>query len=91
MTKPVKNTALLDGRYETIFDDVASVIDVARASAVRSVNATIAAVYWLIGQYILEFGRAGNKRVNYGKEIVKRLAIDLSANRCATQKYNRLS
>ncbi len=79
MTKPVKNTALLDERYETIFDDVASVIDVAQASAVRSVNAIMTAAYWLIGQYIVEFEQAGSKRANYGKEIVKRLATDLSA------------
>lgn len=79
MTKPVKNTALLDERYETIFDDVASVIDVARASAVRSVNAIMTAGYWLIGQYIVEFEQAGNKQANYGEEIVKRLATDLSA------------
>ena len=79
MTKPIKKTALLDERYETIFDDVASVIDVARASAVRSVNAIMTAVYWLIGQYIVEFEQAGSKRANYGEEIVKRLATDLSA------------
>ena len=79
MTKPIKKTALLDERYETIFDDVASVIDVARASAVRSVNAIMTAVYWLIGQYIVEFEQAGSRRANYGEEIVKRLATDLSA------------
>lgn len=79
MTKPIKKTALLDERYETIFDDVASVIDVAQASAVRSVNAIMTAAYWLIGQYIVEFEQAGSKQANYGEEIVKRLATDLSA------------
>lgn len=78
MKKPAKKTALLDERYETVFDDVASVIDVARASAVRSVNAIMTAAYWLIGQYIVEFEQAGNKQANYGEEIVKRLSTDLS-------------
>lgn len=78
-TKSIEKTASFDGKYEAVLEDVANIIDAARGSAVRSVNAIMTAAYWLIGQYIVEFEQSGEKRANYGEAIVKDLAEDLSA------------
>ena len=55
------------------------IIDAARHSAARSVNAVMTAAYWMIGRHIVEFEQSGEQRADYGEEIVERLATDLSA------------
>ena len=64
--------------YESILGDVSSVIEEARRSAARSVNCIMTAAYWLIGRRIVEFEQAGSARADYGTELVKRLAKDLT-------------
>ena len=49
----------LDVSYEIVFGDVSKIIDAARDSAVRSVNASMTAAYWLIGRRIVEFEQSG--------------------------------
>ena len=79
MKKPIIESGEIDARWHSIFDDVTIIIDAARRSAARSVNAIMTAAYWLIGQNIVEFELGGKKRADYGKEIIERLAADLSA------------
>ena len=55
------------------------IIDAARGSAARSVNAVMTAAYWLIGQHIVEFEQEGKERADYGEEIIEQLSADLSA------------
>ncbi|NCQ60663.1 MAG: DUF1016 domain-containing protein [Myxococcales bacterium] len=64
--------------YEGLFADVAGVIEEARHSAVRTVNAVMTATYWLVGRRIVEAEQAGETRAEYGKEIVDRLSADLT-------------
>lgn len=64
--------------YEGLFADVARVIEEARHSAVRTVNAVMTATYWLVGRRIVEAEQAGETRAEYGKEIVDRLSADLT-------------
>ena len=73
------NADRLDTRYASVFGDVAKIIDAARGSAARSVNAIMTAAYWLIGRQIVEFEQEGKTRAEYGEEIIQRLATDLSA------------
>ena len=54
------------------------IVDAARQSAARSVNAVMTAAYWMIGRHIVEFEQSGEQRADYGEEIVERLATDLS-------------
>ena len=54
------------------------IINAARQSAVRSVNAAITAAYWMIGQHIVEFEQSGEERAAYGTALIKRLAVDLT-------------
>ena len=64
--------------YQTVFGDVSKIIDAARDSAARSVNAAMTAAYWLIGRRIVEFEQSGEERAEYGASLIERLAEDLT-------------
>ena len=64
--------------YEAVFGDVSKIIDAARESAVRSVNAAMTAAYWLVGRRIVEFEQSGEERAEYGAALIERLAEDLT-------------
>lgn len=83
MKKPIVKTDELDAQYQSIFDDVSSIIDEARQTAARSINAVMTAAYWMIGQHIVEFEQSGEERAEYGTALIKRLAEDL------TQRFGR--
>ncbi len=74
-----KESSLDNARYQSVFGNVSGIINVAKVSAVRFVNAAMTAAYWLIGKQIVEFEQEGKKRADYGEEIVRRLAANLSA------------
>ena len=63
-----------DVPYEAVFGDVSKIIDAARDSAARSVNAAMTAAYWLIGRRIVEFEQPGGERAEYGAALIERLA-----------------
>ena len=69
--------------YQAVFGDVSRIIDSARESAVRSVNAAMTAAYWLVGHRIVEFEQSGEERAKYGAALIERLAADL------TQRFGR--
>jgi len=79
MTKKLrKKDNSMDGRYESILGEISNLIDVARRSAARSVNYIMTSAYWLIGRRIVEGEQKGEIRAEYGKELIERLAADLS-------------
>ena len=78
MTTPTAKSTVLEARYQSVLDDVAGIIDDARQSAARSVNAVITAAYWLIGRHIVEFEQEGKERAEYGAALIKRLSDDLT-------------
>ncbi len=67
-----------DAPYEAVFGDVSKIIDAARESAARSVNAAMTAAYWLIGHRIVEFEQSGEERAEYGTALLERLGEDLT-------------
>ena len=83
MKKPVVKVGKSDTQYQFIFNDVSWIIDAARRSAARSVNAVMTAAYWMIGHRIVEFEQSGKKRAGYGTALIDRLAVDL------TQRFGR--
>ncbi len=83
MKKPVVKVGKSDTQYQFIFNDVSWIIDAARRSAARSVNAVMTAAYWMIGHRIVEFEQSGKKRAGYGIALIDRLAVDL------TQRFGR--
>lgn len=73
---PAKRIAVPD--YDGLLADVVHVISQARRSAARAVNAAMTTTYWLIGRRIVEEEQRGTARADYGEQLVKRLAQDLS-------------
>ena len=67
-----------DAPYQVVFGDVSKIIDAARESAARSVNAAMTAAYWLIGRHIVEFEQSGEDRAEYGAALMERLSEDLT-------------
>lgn len=58
---------------------VVELLESARRTAARSVNAVMTATYWLIGQRIVEGEQQGAERADYGDELISRLSADLTA------------
>ena len=83
MKKPMAESGAVDDRYQSVFGDVSGIIDAARRSAARSVNAVMTAAYWLIGRHIVEFEQEGEVRAEYGTALIGRLSADL------TQRFGR--
>ena len=74
----IATTGEPDAPYQAVFGDVSKIIDAARESAVRSVNAVMTAAYWPIGRRIVEFEQSGKERAEYGAALLERLAADLT-------------
>ncbi len=55
-------------------------LEAARRSAARSVNAIMTATYWEIGRRIVEFEQGGAVRAGYGKQLLEKLSTQLTAN-----------
>ena len=71
-------TGAHDAPYRAVFGDVSKIIDAARESAARSVNAAMTAAYWLVGRRIVEFEQSGEDRAEYGAALIERLAEDVT-------------
>lgn len=65
--------------YSGLVSGVTELLDAARRASVRTVNAFMTATYWEVGRRIVEFEQGGENRAEYGEEVLKRLANDLSA------------
>jgi len=64
--------------YNNIRSEIVELLKTARSAAARNVNSIMTAVYWEIGRRIVETEQAGAARANYGDELIKQLATDLS-------------
>ena len=78
IAKRTATSGALDAPYRAVYGDVSNIIDAARESAARSVNAAMTAAYWLIGRRIVEFEQSGEDRAEYGAALIERLAEDLA-------------
>jgi len=67
----------------TLFDRVVSILEEARSNVVRAVNSNMVIAYWMIGKEIVEEIQEGEKRAEYGKNILQELSIKL------TDKYKK--
>ena len=65
------------GGYEIVLAEVVNLLEEARHSAARSVNAIMTATYWEIGRRIVECEQSGQNRAKYGERLIVRLAQDL--------------
>lgn len=65
--------------YNRLLADISRLLDQARRTAVRSVNAVLTSAYWQIGCRIVEHEQQGKRRAGYGRQLIKRLSQDLTS------------
>lgn len=65
------------GEYQALLQHVSGLLEGARRSAARSINAVMTATYWEIGRRIIEYEQRGVQRAAYGEALLKRLLVDL--------------
>jgi predicted nuclease of restriction endonuclease-like (RecB) superfamily len=63
--------------YGGLIGGIAELLETARRTAARTVNALMTATYWEIGRRIVEFEQSGEKRAAYGEELLRKLSVDL--------------
>ena len=79
---PQKASALPAG-YGEVCDSIVKLVNAARQTAARNVNALMTASYWDIGRRIVEAEQKGKRRAGYGEQLIERLSLDL------TQRFGR--
>lgn len=68
-----------DGDYAELLGGLAGLLQEARHAAARSVNTILTATYWEMGRQIVEFEQRGERRAEYGQQLLSHLARDLTA------------
>ncbi len=71
-------TKLQSSNYNSLKESIALLLAKGRQKAAQSVNTILIETYWQIGKYIVEFEQAGNKKAEYGKELLTKLSKDLT-------------
>jgi len=65
--------------YDAMFLGVVDLLEQARRTSARAVNAIMTATYWETGRRIVEHEQKGAARAEYGSALLKRLSADLTA------------
>ena len=65
--------------YKILVDTISQIIVSAQNSIAKTVNKTMIFTYWNVGKYIVEFEQNGEKRAEYGTELLKKIGLDLTA------------
>jgi len=66
-------------RVESLYREVRSVLEKARTSAYRAVNAAMVEAYWHVGRLIVEDEQKGRRRAAYGEAVLDDLSRRLTA------------
>lgn len=64
--------------YNSLVNDIGSVLSDARGKMSREVNSIMVDTYWHIGKYIVEYEQQGKERAEYGSNLLNRLSKDLT-------------
>ena len=65
-------------RNSHIYDEIKNLLENARKKVLSTVNSTMTMTYFLIGKKIVEEEQNGESRAEYGKELLKNLAVQLT-------------
>lgn len=60
-------------------NDIKQILSTARKKAYQAVNSAMVEAYWKIGERIVLEEQNGQSRAEYGKEIIKNLSVELTA------------
>lgn len=74
----VKAIPMPEEGYAGIVEEIVDLLEAARRASARSVNAIMTVTYWEIGRRIVECEQAGERRAEYGAEVLKRLSEALT-------------
>jgi predicted nuclease of restriction endonuclease-like (RecB) superfamily len=74
-----KQPRTLDKSYSEFVAQLVGLLEQARRNSARSINSIMTATYWEIGRRIVEQEQRGQKRAQYGKALLHRLAADLTS------------
>lgn len=61
----------------SLFDRVVSILEQARGNVLRAANTNMVLAYWLIGREIVQELQGGEKRAEYGKQVIDGLSVRL--------------
>jgi len=64
--------------YTGLVSGIGELLESSRHATARVVNSFMTATYWEVGRRIVEFEQGGKKRAEYGDELLKKLAVDLT-------------
>jgi predicted nuclease of restriction endonuclease-like (RecB) superfamily len=76
--KKIAKLPLVDTAYGALLSQIVSLLDAARRTSGRAVNHIITSTYWEIGRRIVEHEQKGSPRAEYGEQLMKQLARDLT-------------
>ena len=68
----------MDLAQNHFFNDICSIIESGRRQAYAEVSRLMIESYWKIGQRIVEEEQKGNKRAEYGAQLIDELAAQLT-------------
>ncbi|MDD4155372.1 MAG: PDDEXK nuclease domain-containing protein [Candidatus Cloacimonetes bacterium] len=71
-------TDLLPSTYSNLKTEIGILLTESRKQAGQSINTILVKTYWQIGRYIVEFEQGGNKKSDYGSELLNTLSKDLT-------------
>ena len=74
-----KSVSPASGDYTGLVGNISELLESARRTSARAVNAIMTATYWEIGRRIVEFEQDGEKRAEYGKALLVNLSVDLTS------------
>ena len=63
---------------DTLINDMKSIVENGRNTAYQSVNAAMVMTYWQLGKRIVHEEQNGNKRAEYGTNLIKLLSDELT-------------
>lgn len=64
--------------YQSLLGGIGHELEAARQHMASMVNGTMVATYWHVGRHIVEYEQQGNERADYGSQLLRRLAADLT-------------
>lgn len=84
MVKRSKNIAIINNvstiiGYNAVLSEVVGLLESARKTSTRAINAIITSTYWEIGRRIVEFEQGGSEKAEYGEQLIDRLSQDLTS------------
>jgi predicted nuclease of restriction endonuclease-like (RecB) superfamily len=73
-----EKSLIVGGSYSGLLHSVSELLEQARRTSARVVNAVMTATYWEVGRRIVEFEQGGETRAEYGSTLLKKLSVDLT-------------